>query len=67
MNPAKLNEWRVLPRIFIGLYGWLFAEVWIWFMALPEPNVAQAGALATMTGASAAFFNFYVNSGNNRD
>ena len=32
-----------------------------WFMALPEPNNAQAGFVSVVVGAGAAWFGLYVN------
>ena len=33
-----------------------------WFMALPDPNNAQAGFVSVVVGAGAAWFGLYVNS-----
>ena len=38
-----------------------------WFIALPDPNMAQAAALSIIIGAGAAWFGLYINSGNNKD
>lgn len=40
----------------------VFWNVTNWFMALPDPNNAQAGALSVVVGAGAAWFGLYVNS-----
>lgn len=63
ITAKQLNEWRVVPRIITMGYGYFVYLSGMWFMSIPEPNMAQAGFIATVTGASAAFFNFYVNSG----
>lgn len=44
---------------------YMFYRVVEWFMALPDPNMAQAGLVSVVTGAGAAWFGLYVNSGNN--
>jgi len=65
---AKIfNEWRPIPRLLVGLYIYLFYQVTIWFMGLPDPTMAQAGFISTIVGSSAAIFGLYVNSGNKND
>jgi hypothetical protein len=66
MTAAQLNEWRVVPRILVTLFGWLFYEVTMWFMSLPNPTASQAAFVSTVAMAGAGFFNFYVNSGGNK-
>ena len=63
MTPQTLNEWRIIPRILIASYGYIFYDVCSWYMALPDPSVAQAGFVSTIVGASAAFFGLYCSSG----
>lgn len=55
-----LNEFRVMPRLLIGLYGWVFWDVAQWFMTIDNPTGAQAAFVSTMVGAAAAFFGLYV-------
>jgi hypothetical protein len=43
------------------LYGYAFYMTMQWFMALPEPNNAQAGFVSVVVGAGAAWFGLYVN------
>lgn len=57
------DEWRVVPRLLVGIYGYLFYYVAMWFMGLPDPTTAQAGFVSTIVGAAAAIFGLYVNSG----
>ncbi len=61
--PYYINEWRILPRVMVGLYGYVFWHVSTWFMALADPTASQAAFVSTIVGASAAFFGLYVNSG----
>lgn len=63
LTPQKLNEWRVMPRLLVVCYGLLVADVANWYMALPDPNAAQAAFVSTVSLAAAGVFNFYVNSG----
>ena len=44
------------------MYIYLLYEVCTWFMALAEPNNAQAGLVSVVVGAGAAWFGLYVNS-----
>lgn len=63
ITPKQLDDWRVVPRLLIALYGYTFWDVANWFMNLPNPNGAQAAFVSTIVGAAAAFFGLYVNSG----
>lgn len=62
----QFNNWRVIPRLLIFLYGYMFYNVTEWFMTLPEPSNPQAAFLSTFVGAGAAWFGLYVNSGNTK-
>jgi len=59
--PQFMSNWRLIPRIFMLLYGYAFYMTMQWFMALPEPNNAQAGFVSVVVGAGAAWFGLYVN------
>lgn len=71
-NDGKISKWeyfpywfdrlRIFPRIFISIYIYMFYNVTIWFMALEDPNNAQAGLVSVVVGAGAAWFGLYVNS-----
>jgi hypothetical protein len=63
----RLNQWRVIPRVLITLYGWMCYNVAEWFMALPEPSMPQVTFVSTVWGAAAAWFGFYVNAGGKKD
>ncbi len=60
-----INGLRIVPRLLIGLYGYVFYEVAQWYMSLPEPTNPQASFVAIIVGAAAAWFGLYVNSGKN--
>ena len=59
--PQFMSNWRMIPRIFMLLYGYAFYMIMQWFMALPDPNNAQAGFVSVVVGAGAAWFGLYVN------
>ena len=71
-NDGKISMWeafpywfdklRIFPRVFITVYIIMFWRVTEWFMALPEPNNAQAGLVSVVVGAGAAWFGLYCNS-----
>ncbi len=61
------DEWRPVPRLLLGLYIYLFYQVTMWFMGLPDPSVSQAGFISTIVGSAAAIFGLYVNSGSKKD
>ena len=58
-----LNDLRVIPRAMLFTYMIVFYETVTWFMQLPEPNNAQSAFVSVVTGAGAAWFGLYVNSG----
>ena len=58
-----IDSWRIFPRIFITTYIYLLYKSTIWFMALPDPNNAQAGLISVIVGAGAAWFGLYCGSG----
>jgi hypothetical protein len=60
--PYWFDRLRIFPRAFITVYIYMFYNVVEWFMALPEPNNAQAGLVSVVVGAGAAWFGLYVNS-----
>lgn len=62
--PYWIDKLRIFPRAFISVYIYVFYTVIEWFMSIPEPNMAQAGLVSVVTGAGAAWFGLYVNSGN---
>ena len=61
--PETMDNWRLIPRLLIFLYGIVFYQTMQWFMGLPDPNNAQAGFVSVIVGAGAAWFGLYVNSG----
>ena len=58
-----IDAWRIFPRIFITTYIYLLYKVTVWFMALPDPNNAQAGLVSVVVGAGAAWFGLYAGTG----
>ena len=66
MLATKLNELRIVPRAMLIMYMLVFYQVVQWFMALPNPNMAQAGLVSVITGAGAAWFGLYVSSGGSK-
>ena len=62
MAPEYFSRWRLFPRAFISMYIYLLFETTTWFMALEDPNNAQAGLISVIVGAGAAWFGLYVNS-----
>ena len=62
-TPEGFNRWRVLPRVMVAVYGYVFYDVIQWFMTLSDPNAAQSAFVGVVVGAAAAIFKFYVDSG----
>jgi len=61
--PRVMSNWRMIPRLMMGLYCYAFYSTMNWFMVLENPNNAQAGFVSVVVGAGAAWFGLYVNSG----
>ena len=61
ITAAKLDSWRIVPRLLILSYMVVFYQTCNWFMSLPDPNNAQAGFVSVVVGAGAAWFGLYVN------
>jgi len=58
------RKYRVVPVLMSGLFAFLTTEVTAWYMALPDPSGGQSGFAGAMLTAAAAWFKFYVESGN---
>lgn len=65
--PYWFDKLRIFPRVFIIVYIYMFYNVVDWFMMLEDPNMAQAGLVSVVTGAGAAWFGLYVNSGSGKN
>ena len=61
ITAARLDSWRIVPRLLILSYMIVFYQTCNWFMNLPDPNNAQAGFVSVVVGAGAAWFGLYVN------
>ena len=59
--PVLLSNWRLVPWLLMVAYAWAFLDVINWFMALENPNNAQAGLVSVVVGAGAGWFAIYVN------
>ena len=59
--PQFLSNWRTVPRLMMGLYGWMVYDTMNWFTDLADPTAAQAGFVSVIVGAGAAWFGLYVN------
>ena len=64
-SSSQIDRWRIVPRLFICLYGLAFFRATEWFMGLTEPTSAQSAFVSVIVGAGAAWFGLYVNSGRN--
>ena len=56
VTSEQVDRWRIVPRLFICLYGLAFFRATEWFMALPEPTNAQSAFISVIVGAGAAWF-----------
>ena len=57
-----MDTLRLLPRLLMICYGFIFWISTQWFMAQPDPTNAQAAFISTIVGAGAAWFGLYVGS-----
>lgn len=58
--PAYIDRWRIFPRVFLGTYIYLLYTVVIWFMALENPSMEQAGLVSIIVGVGAPWFSSYL-------
>jgi hypothetical protein len=63
VTPQRLDEWRIVPRLLMTLYGIVCAHTHLWFTSLPDPTTAQQLYANVIWTAAAAWFGFYVNTG----
>ena len=63
ITSEQVDRWRIVPRLFICLYGLAFFRATEWFMALPDPTNSQSAFISVIVGAGAAWFGLYVSSG----
>ena len=59
--PKTFNEWRVVPRIILMLYGYMMYESYAWFTSLDNPTTQQVSFVSTVWGLFAAVSGFYLN------
>lgn len=58
-----LNDLRVIPRLLIGTYTYVWYDTIQWYQMLPDPTGAQSTLVSVVTGAGAAWFGLYVQTG----
>lgn len=61
------RKYRIVPVLMSALFAVLLHRVTEWYMALPNPTTGQSGFAGAMLTAAAAWFKFYVESGNKED
>ena len=61
-----MDSLRLIPRLLMICYGFIFWTSTQWFMNLPVPTNAQAAFISTIVGAGAAWFGLYVGSGHKK-
>lgn len=66
-NGDWIKKYRVFPRAFAVFYLYILFQVTDWAMGLTDLSNAQAAFVASVVTAAAAFFKFYVESGNDPD
>jgi len=57
-----IDAWRIIPRLFLGIYMYLLYYSTFWFMELEAPSLEQSGLISILVGAGAAWFGLYVSS-----
>ena len=61
-----MDSLRLIPRLLMICYSYIFWMSTQWFMNLPVPTNAQAAFISTIVGAGAAWFGLYVGSGHKK-
>ena len=62
-----MRNYRVFPIIFSAFYLHIMLEVFFWYISLPDPSDGQGIFAASVMAAGAAWFKFYVESGELND
>ena len=57
-----IDAWRIIPRLFLGIYMYLLYYATFWFMDLADPTLEQSGLISVLVGAGAAWFGLYTSS-----
>jgi len=57
-----MDAWRLIPRVFLGVYMYLLYYATFWFMDLADPTLEQSGLISVLVGAGAAWFGLYTSS-----
>ena len=61
-----MRKYRVFPVIFSAFYLHIMLEVYAWYTTLPAPTDGQGLFAGATMAAGAAWFKFYVESGNKK-
>jgi len=59
-----MRKYRVFPVLFSFLYAYLMLQTFEWYTLLQTPDVGQSGFAGAVMAAGAAWFKFYVETGN---
>lgn len=62
--PTILNNLRIFPRAFFGVYIYVLLKTTFWYMGIDDPSTQQAALITTVYGVGTAWFGLYVGSGN---
>lgn len=57
------DAWRVLPRIFMGIFLWLLVDAHFWYKSVDVPTETQQWYLNVLWVAVAGVTKFYLDSG----
>jgi len=60
-----MRKYRVFPVLFSFFYAYLMMQTFTWYTLLIIPDVGQSGFAGAVMASGAAWFKFYVTSGNN--
>lgn len=66
MTAQIINDLRIIPRLAILFYLYSCAYVGLWYMELAIPTINQTTFATSIWACGAAWFAFYVNSGNKK-
>ena len=63
---VSIRHYRVFPVIFSAFYLHIMLEVYVWYTSIPIPSDGQGVFAGATMAAGAAWFKFYVESGNKK-
>ena len=60
MAHTVIDDWKIIPRLMMLAVTILTYQALHWFMALPDPTIAQSGLVSVCMGALTGCFGIWM-------